>query len=134
MQWETGRAAVTKVTIGSRERLALLRVHGDVLALHTMYWPDQLRSADELPRPGPEVTVHSGEVAMAVSLMEVMSAGFDLAAEHDYAAALRRLAEAKIQHLPAPECSGPGADRGCGHHRPDGRLEGRHRPAPSPAA
>lgn len=106
---EAGQAAVAKVAIGTRERLALLRVHRDTLVLHQLYWPDEVRPAD-VPRPDPEVTVHPGEVAMAVSLMEAMSAGFDLAGQHDdYAAALRQLAESKIEHLPAPEVPQPAA-------------------------
>lgn len=105
---EYGQAAVTKVTISSRERLALLRVVGDMLVLNTMYWPDEIRAADEVPRPGPEVTVHPHEVQMAVNLMEAMSTGFRLAAAHDdYAAALRQLAESKIEHVPVPETAMP---------------------------
>jgi DNA end-binding protein Ku len=49
----TGKVGVTKVALrtGSRESLALLRAHGDVLVLHTMRWPDEIRPATGVPPP-----------------------------------------------------------------------------------
>jgi DNA end-binding protein Ku len=38
-----GRVAVAKVTLREREIVAALRVHGDVLILATMLWPDEVR-------------------------------------------------------------------------------------------
>ena len=39
-----GRVAVAKVTLRDREMVAALRVHGDVLILATMLWPDEVGS------------------------------------------------------------------------------------------
>ena len=38
-----GRLALAKVRLRDREILAVLRVHGDVLVLATMLWPDEVR-------------------------------------------------------------------------------------------
>ncbi|WP_058043838.1 Ku protein [Streptomyces roseifaciens] len=97
---QTDRVAVTKVAIRSRESLALLRVHGDVLALHTMYWPDEVRSPEGLAPPA-SVKVRPQEIAMAASLQERLSADFDLDALQDsYQVALRELVTAKAKSRP----------------------------------
>jgi DNA end-binding protein Ku len=69
-----GRVAVAKVTLRDREIVAVLRVHGDVLVLATMLWPDEVRepqfpfqaSEDEWSTP-------SQELAMAESLIDSLS-------------------------------------------------------------
>lgn len=43
---ESGQIAVTKVTMRTRESLAVLRVRGDALVLQTCLWPDEVRSAE----------------------------------------------------------------------------------------
>ena len=50
----SGRVAVVKMAMRSRERLALLRPAGDALVVQTMLWPDEVRSA-ELPAEVAEV-------------------------------------------------------------------------------
>ncbi|WP_197509650.1 non-homologous end joining protein Ku [Tessaracoccus coleopterorum] len=37
------KVAVVKVALRSRESLALIRARDDLLLMHTMYWPDELR-------------------------------------------------------------------------------------------
>lgn len=97
---EQGQAAVAKVAIGTRESLALLRVKGEVMVLHTMYWPDELRDA---PRPAEDVHTRPQEIQMALSLMERMSEGFALAAQADTRqAALGDLVAAKLNGKQPP--------------------------------
>ncbi|PWI42742.1 Ku protein [Streptomyces sp. ICBB 8177] len=97
-----GKAAVTKITISTRESLALLRVHDETLALHTMFWPDEVRSDAEVG-PSGKVTIRSQERKMAASLMETLSEGFDLEELHDdYQEALRSLVAARLEGRPAP--------------------------------
>src|SRR6188768_3165109 len=48
---ETGRVAVAKVAIRAKERLATLRTYESTLVLETMYWPDEIRSVDDLDLP-----------------------------------------------------------------------------------
>lgn len=94
---QTGQAAVTKVTMraGGKEQLALLRVRDDVLVLQTMTWPEEVRPAEGLAPPA-DVTVRPQEVQMATSLMDALSADFDLAALRDrYRDAMTELVASK---------------------------------------
>ncbi|AXI76653.1 non-homologous end joining protein Ku [Peterkaempfera bronchialis] len=107
----TGRAAVTKITLRTRESLALLRVRGDLLVLQTMLWPDEVRSASGLEPQG-KVEVRPQELSMATSLMDTLSEDFDLQALHDdYQHALDTLVAAKLEGVepPSEEEAGEGA-------------------------
>ncbi|MEW2578327.1 Ku protein [Streptomyces syringium] len=99
---QTERVAVTKIALRSKESLALLRVHGDLITLHTMFWPDEVRDPAGLAPP-PSVSVRPQEIKMASGLMERMSKDFDLDALGDeYQAALRELIQSKIEDKPMP--------------------------------
>lgn len=111
---ESGRMAVTKVTLRSRESLAVLRVVGDVLVLQTMLWPDEIRSSAGL---APEdVDVRPQELKMARSLMDALSEDFDPEQLRDeYAAALAERINAKLtgaepQHAQATPAGGQVVD------------------------
>ncbi|MEU1623651.1 Ku protein [Streptomyces sp. NPDC005722] len=102
---EAGRVAITKVTMrtGAKEQLALLRVRDDVLVLQTMNWPDEVRSTEGLA-PAADVTVRPQEVQMATSLMDALSADFDLAALRDrYRDAMTELVTAKLEGEALPD-------------------------------
>ncbi|MEV6105906.1 Ku protein [Streptomyces sp. NPDC051940] len=71
----SGRVAVVKVALRSREAPALLRVHDGVLVLHTMLWPDEVRSAEGIA-PDNKVTVRKQELEMVDSFMEALG-GYD---------------------------------------------------------
>ncbi|MGW2600021.1 non-homologous end joining protein Ku [Streptomyces klenkii] len=99
----TDRVAVTKIALRTRESLALMRVHDDLLALHTLYWPDEIRSPAGLA-PADEATVRPQEIAIAASLMDRMSPDdFDVDTLEDaYQQALEEAVFAKLTHRPAP--------------------------------
>ena len=100
---ETGKAAVVKVALRSRETLALIRPVGDVLRMHTMIWPDELRDGS-FAAPA-EVKVSEAEVGMARMLIDQLSGEFDPEQfTDDYREALERVIEAKLDgvELPAP--------------------------------
>lgn len=97
---QTDRVAVTKIALRTRESLALLRVHEDLLTLHTMYWPDEIRDSTDLAPPS-SVTVRPQELKMATSLMDTLSEDFDLdALEDEYQVALDDLIAAHLDHRP----------------------------------
>ncbi|MGK5547359.1 Ku protein [Streptomyces sp. URMC 127] len=99
---QTERVAVTKIALRTRESLALLRVHGDLLTLHTMYWPDEIRDAGELAPPS-SVTVRPQELKMATSLMDTLSEEFDFEElEDEYEIALGELISAHLSDRPVP--------------------------------
>jgi DNA end-binding protein Ku len=75
---ETERVAVARVTIRTRERLATIRSYDGTLVLETMYWPDEIRSTEELDLPeGGESKVRPKELDMARTLVESLADKFD---------------------------------------------------------
>ena len=91
----TSRVGLAKIAVRSKESLAVLRPRGDVLALQTMVWPDEVRKAqfDVLDR---EVAVSDAELKMADTLIEAMSSDFTPEAYQDgYREALLSVIEAK---------------------------------------
>jgi DNA end-binding protein Ku len=45
---ESDRVGVVRFTMRQKTRMGVLRVYGDVLAIHTLLWHDEVRSTDEL--------------------------------------------------------------------------------------
>ena len=69
-----GRVAVAKVTLRDREIIAVLRVHGDVLLLATMLWPDEVREPSfPFLTEDDEWLSPSQELAMAEALINSLS-------------------------------------------------------------
>jgi DNA end-binding protein Ku len=103
------RIAVVKVALRQREQLAALRVRDDLLVLHTMLWPDELRTPD-FGFLGTDVTVKDAELAMAESLIDSMTSSFEPAALTDeYREALREVLQAKIDGRPVGATPAPPA-------------------------
>ena len=99
---ETGRIAIARVAIRTRQSLAAIRVFDRrVLAMETMFWPDEVRSYAELEALGPgagEPVFHENEVRMADMLVGSLTAPFEPAKyTDDYRAALRQVIEAKVE-------------------------------------
>jgi len=96
---ETGRVAVARVTIRTRERLATIRSYDGTLTLETMFWPDEIRSTGALDLPeGDEAKVRSRELDMARSLVESLADSFRPEAYTDaYRVALEELIERKMR-------------------------------------
>jgi DNA end-binding protein Ku len=96
---ETGRVAVARVVIRTRERLATLRVYEQTLVLETMYWPDEIRSIRELDLPsGKAAAPAPREVEMARSLIENLASHFDPDAYKDeFRSTLHELIERKMR-------------------------------------
>jgi DNA end-binding protein Ku len=107
-----GKAAVVKVALRSRESLALIRPVGEVLRLHTMLWPDELRD-DSFVRPPTDLTATEPELAMAAMLIEQLSGDFEPDAYTDtYRQELEKVIEAKLDGvaLPTGEAEAPRAE------------------------
>ncbi|MDX3539651.1 Ku protein [Streptomyces sp. MB09-01] len=103
----SSKVAVAKFAWHNRERLGLLRVLDDVIALHAMLWPDEIRSTDQVPVP--DVSVSDEEVDAAVALAETLT-GHDMSQMHDeYRAALEEVIAAKAggERPPALEPAEP---------------------------
>ncbi len=92
----SGKAALVKVALRSRESIAMLRVVGDVMVLQTLLWPDEVRDSG-FAAPPADVTVSQAEVAMATMFIDQMTGEFDPTAHRDsYREALERVVEAKL--------------------------------------
>jgi DNA end-binding protein Ku len=96
---ETDRVAVARVTIRTRERLAVLRAYEDTVVLETMFWPDEIRSTGALDLPeGTETKVRPKELEMARSLVDSLADKFDPDAYTDtYRNALETLIEQRMR-------------------------------------
>ncbi len=92
----SGKVAIVKVALRSRESLAAIRAHGDVLLLQMLLWPEEIRDSAALV-PDADVTVRQQEVDMAQAYIETMTSEFDPNDYTDgYAAALRSVVDAKV--------------------------------------
>ncbi|QKW09093.1 Ku protein [Streptomyces sp. NA04227] len=100
------KVAIAKFALRGRERLGMLRVVDDVIAMHGLLWPDEIRATDEVA-PDAEVTVRDAELDLADALMDTLGE-VDLDSLHDdYRDAVEELIAAKaggaLPPAPAPE-------------------------------
>ncbi|MEU2652965.1 non-homologous end joining protein Ku [Streptomyces albidoflavus] len=97
------RVAIAKFALRGRERLGMLRVVDDVIAMHTLHWPDEIRSPEEAA-PETDVTVRDAELDLADALMDTLG-DVDLDSLHDdYREAVEEMVTAKVEgREPAPE-------------------------------
>jgi DNA end-binding protein Ku len=94
---DSSLVALAKVTLRQKEQLCTLRVYGDTIALETMFYPDEIRSAEELDVPG-DVTVGEKELKMAKSLVDMLTGDFEPEKYRDnYREALIELIERKAE-------------------------------------
>ncbi|MFG3510268.1 Ku protein [Streptomyces sp. NPDC047821] len=90
------RVAIAKFAWHNRERLGLLQVlDGDVIALHAMRWPDEIRDSSAVAPPA--MDIDDSEVDGAVALIDAMTTD-DLSGFHDeYRKALEEVIHAKAE-------------------------------------
>jgi DNA end-binding protein Ku len=101
--------AIGKVALRHRENLCVLRAGDSNLMLETLYYPDEIRTAD-LPE-SPDVLVSPQELNMALTLVEMLEEPFDPKKYQDqYRVALLEMIEAKAngqEVVAAPEAPMP---------------------------
>ncbi|MFJ2214670.1 Ku protein [Streptomyces sp. NPDC101062] len=96
------KVAVAKFALRGRERLGMLRVVGDVIAMHGLLWPDEIRTPEGVA-PETEVTVRDAELDLADALMDTLGS-VDLDSLHDdYREAVEEMIAAKSEGGPPPE-------------------------------
>ena len=89
------RVAITKYAHRGRERLGMLRVVGDAIAMHRLLWPDEVREPAGVA-PKEKVTVKPAELDLADTLMATLGE-VDLSELHDeYHEALEAMVAAKV--------------------------------------
>lgn len=103
--FETGKVAVARVVIRSRETLAAIRASGNTLVLSTMHFPDEIRQANILPELNYNVNLQENELKMAVNLINSLSSNFQPEKYTDtYRQGLMEIIQAKIagEEIAAP--------------------------------
>ncbi len=107
------KVAVAKYALRGRERLGMLRVVDDVIAMHGLLWPDEIR-APEGVAPETPVTVRDAELDLADALMATLGE-VDIGTLHDdYREAVEEMIAAKAaggEGVAPPE---PGEEGGGG--------------------
>ncbi|MFF5423036.1 MULTISPECIES: Ku protein [unclassified Streptomyces] len=104
------KVAVAKFALRGRERLGMLRVVDDVIAMHGLLWPDEIR-APEGVAPETPVSVREAELDLADALMATLGE-VDISSLHDdYRTAVEEMIAAKAaggEGVAPPE---PGEER-----------------------
>ncbi|HHV59367.1 MAG TPA: Ku protein [Clostridiaceae bacterium] len=103
---ETGKVAIAKVVIRSKETLSAIRVKGSDIVMETMFYPDEIRNTAGIPELSYNVKIHENELKMAVNLITSLSEAFEPEKySNDYRDALMELIQSKItgQEVETPQ-------------------------------
>ncbi|MFI8367163.1 Ku protein [Streptomyces sp. NPDC085466] len=107
------KVAVAKYALRGRERLGMLRVVDDVIAMHGLLWPDEIRAPEGVAPEAP-VSVREAELDLADALMATLGE-VDITSLHDdYREAVEEMIAAKAaggEGVAPPE---PGEEGGGG--------------------
>jgi len=93
---DSGKIAIAKVVIKTRQHLAAIKPQKTGLMLELMHFPDELLDVSDFKAPA-EKTVAKAEMNMATKLIDSMSAKWDPKAfKDDYHKMLEKVVEEKI--------------------------------------
>ncbi|MBT2895840.1 Ku protein [Streptomyces sp. McG3] len=95
------KVAVAKFAWHNRERLGLLRVREGAIVLHSMRWPDEIRSPESLAPL--QVELDDEEIERAVQLTDTMAVDSIAGFRDTYRDALEELLTAKSEGKELPE-------------------------------
>ncbi|MFD5428271.1 Ku protein [Streptomyces sp. NPDC127084] len=95
------KVAVAKMAFHGRERLGLLRVIEDAIAIHMMHWPDEIRDWSSLAPPA--VDLDEREIEGALALMDTMSIAGMPDLHDEYREALEAVITAKAEGTTPPQ-------------------------------
>ncbi|MGW3492085.1 non-homologous end joining protein Ku [Streptomyces sp. NPDC001054] len=106
----TDRVAIAKYAFSGKERLGMLRVLDDAIALQVLHWPDEIRDPEGLAPPSVDLT--EDEMTGALALMDTMARDNVGDEEDEYRAAVEKLIEAKAEHRAPPRAEREEQPRG----------------------
>ncbi|OPX87350.1 MAG: putative DNA repair protein YkoV [Pelotomaculum sp. PtaB.Bin104] len=97
---KTGKVGIARFAVHSREHLALIRPTKNVLTLCTLYYPEEIREAKEVP-----LKPDAKQMELTVSLIEQQTIEFEPELYKDrYKEALEKMLEGKKpEHAPAKQ-------------------------------
>lgn len=74
---QTGKIGIAHVSIRSKGSLAAIRVIENCIALETIFYPDEIRSVEQVPNLPEKTAVNEKELAMAKMLIEQLTTPFE---------------------------------------------------------
>lgn len=93
---ESGYAAIAKVAMHQREHIVIVRPQSKGLALHTMFYSNEIRAAETVPLD--KIELREPEKKLAQQLIESLAAPFDpLKYKDEYQESLRAMIAAKLK-------------------------------------
>ncbi|MEV1023536.1 Ku protein [Streptomyces sp. NPDC050264] len=105
------KVAIARFALRGRERLGMLRVVDDVIAMHGLLWPDEIRAPQDAA-PDTRVTVRDAELDLADALMDTLGDADMDSLHDDYRAAVEEMIAAKASggaaQAPASSAAGEG--------------------------
>lgn len=94
---KSGKVGVATFVMRSRETIAVLKPAGKVIVLNRIRFYEEIRDSDDLDLPA-KSAVKPNELKMAISLIDQLSAKFDISRYKDtYSAELMKLIKAKAK-------------------------------------
>ncbi len=94
---ESGKAALGKIVLSSKEHLVLMRPSGDALVVELLFYPEDVRSKAEIEERIREVDIKDEELAMANQLIESLAKPFEPDAfENEHKRLVLELVERKM--------------------------------------
>lgn len=94
---QTGKVGVATFVMRNKEALAILRADEDIIILNRIRFEEEIRPKDEVTLPKKSV-IKSGELKMAISLINQLTGKFDISRYKDtYTAQLMKLIKAKAK-------------------------------------
>lgn len=95
---KTGKIAIAKVMIRSKESLAAVRIYENCIVMETIFSPDEVRSVELVPGIQNELSVSDSEMSMAVQLIENLATDFEPEKyTEEYRIRLQELIQAKVK-------------------------------------
>lgn len=94
----SGRIAVARLAMHDSQTLCVLRISGNAMLLETIYYPDEIRPASEVPALPETAATDAKQMDIAQRLIDSLTTAFDPAKYTDeYREALRALIDARIE-------------------------------------
>lgn len=94
---ETNRIALAKITMRSKQHLAVIRTYKNALMMETIYYPDEVRKVEHVPALPEHTELNEKELTMAKQLVEQLTTPFEPEKFKDeYREQLHELIESKI--------------------------------------
>lgn len=95
----TGKIGIAKVTIRSKQSLAVIRCVDSCLVMETIFYPDEVRDAQQVPFVPEETELSERELTMAEQLIEQLTTSFDPSQYQDeFRQSVKEAVEKKIHN------------------------------------